>query len=256
MGRRGILAAGALLLLAATGCVRMEQGPPPVPWREVYREMETPPAVRAFIRRALGKAEREYGAPVFPVRQVLLRRSRKKEAFRRYPLAEDFALTECADPRAGLFVIYLPVDPADPDFYPLLGHECAHLLDPRIFDWYMEGFATVFSEEICAEAGRPWPAKWRRRFERRKSDPYAVSYRMMRALRDAFPEHYRRLPRCSVPVAAGSERLRIDIDGWLAGLPPADRRRACRIIGRYAKVLQHNRGPRYSFTLPAEMEEP
>ncbi len=193
----------------------------------------------------------EFGEPVFPVEKVMLRRSKKVPEAWRYRLGEDFSLTECVDATNGVLVIYLAVDPGHRDYFPLLGHECVHLLNPYIFDWYMEGIATVFSERICAETGREW-GDWKRRFERSRRDPYALSYRMMLDLQREFPAEYSSISQFTAENGKGADRLRIDIDAWLETLPAARRASALDIISEYAKVLNRNASEQYYFTVPKE----
>lgn len=235
-----------LFLLVCSGCMMV--GKPPMPWYEVYRVLPDPDA-EVFVQQSLEQAQSEFGLPVVPVNTILLRRSRKAEVARRYPVAQDFTLTECADPTNGLFVIYVGEDPRHKNYYPLLGHETVHLLNPFIFDWYMEGVATVFSEQACAKAGRAW-GDWKHTFSRGKRDPYALSYQMMSELRRACPEKYPTIVRFAVPVKDHPKRQRIDIDAWLASLSSGQRTHAEEIIFTYAKKLEKHALNGYSFTVP------
>jgi hypothetical protein len=239
-----------LLLGGLSGCMRLSEGVPPGPWHAAYEPIDDPES-DAFVIQALEMAVAEYGEPVVPVKKVLLRRSKKVDAARRYRLAEDFSLTECADASNGLFVIYLAVDPGHEDYFPLLAHECAHLLNPYIFDWYMEGFATLFSERACAETGREW-GDWRRRFAKSRRKPYALSYRMMRELQREFPAEYPSIIHFTAANGRGSGRLHIDIDAWLQTLPAPRRAAALAIISPYTKVLHRNSSAQYHFAIPQE----
>lgn len=245
-GLRPLVISAAVCLLLS-GCTQLSGSRPDGPWHEAYRPIDDPES-DAFVADALEQATARYGEPVLPVRRILLRRSQKTERARRYPIAEDFSLTECVDPTNGVFVIYVAVDPGHPNYYALLGHECAHLLDPRIFDWYMEGFATVFSREICEQTGRGW-GDWDRHFEQTRREPYGLSYRMMRALQAACPDEYPAIFRHT--AANGSGRRHIDIDAWLATLHPDRRRQAADIISEYADALQRRASDQYFFLPPA-----
>lgn len=240
------------LLIVSTmwlsGCVRLSDSKPPGPWHEAYVPI-VDPASEAFITRALERAVADYGEPLIPVNKVLLRRSRKAPAAERYRIDEDFSLTECVDVTNGLFVIYLAVDPGHQNYFPLLGHECAHLLSPRIFDWYMEGFASVFSAQICEETGYEW-GDWKRHFERTRRGPYGLSYRMMRELQEEFPVAYSRIIRFTTESADDTARQHIDIDAWLATLPPERRLAALDIISSYAESLYNRRSDQYHFVRP------
>ncbi len=235
--------------LLLSGCAGLMNGKPPGPWHDAYEPISDP-ASDAFLSLALEKAISEFGEPEIPVNQVLLRRSRKTDDARRYRIGEDFSLTECIDPTNGIFVVYIGVDPDHSNYHALLAHESVHLLNPYITDWYMEGMATVFSEEVCAEQEKPW-GNWKRHFTKSRRDPYALSYRMMLSLKEAFPAQYPSLFRYTAPHdREGSKWLRIDIDRWIGSLPPDRRREARDIIDPYGSELRRHTGKVYGFTRP------
>ncbi|RKX38253.1 MAG: hypothetical protein DRP64_16000 [Verrucomicrobia bacterium] len=244
-----------ILFLSSTvllsGCMRLSDGTPPGPWHEAYQPINDPES-EAFVSQSLDRAIAEFGKPAVPVEKVLLRRSRKIPEARRYRIAEDFSLTECVDSTNGVFVIYLAVDPGHRNYFPLLGHECAHLLNPYIFDWYMEGLATLFSEQMCEETEREW-GDWQRHFERTRREPYGLSYRMMRELQQEFPDEYPAIIRFTAENGSGKGRRHIDIDAWLATLPPARRTVALDIIFGYADVLRKKASEQYYFSTPESL---
>jgi hypothetical protein len=253
MGRwLSTFAGGALLLLLVSGCSSMISGRPPGPWHDAYQPINDP-ASEQFIDRALEMAVAEFGDPAIPVGKVILRRSRKTEAASRYRIGQDFSLTECIDPTNGVFVIYIGVDPGHPNYHALLGHECCHLINAHITDWYMEGIATVFSEEACAAPGIAW-GDWKRHFMRSRREPYALSYRMMLALKHAFPAHYPALLQYVVPNEKGGPWLRIDIDSWLDALPPGRRDEALGIIAPNVSALRNQTAAQYTFAVPNELD--
>jgi len=238
------------LSLALSGCMRLSNGRPPGPWYDAYQPIEDP-ATDAFLAQVLVLARAEFGEPAIPINQILLRRSRKTEEVRRYRIGEDFSLTECVDPANGLFVVYIGVDPGHSNYYALLAHECVHLLNPQVTDWYMEGIATVFSEQACEAMGEAW-GDWKRHFLQSRRDPYALSYRMMSELRTAFPDQYPLLVHCTAPNRNSSDRWRrIDIDQWIGMLPAERREEALHIIEPYVNVLRKNTGKLYDFAVPA-----
>ena len=236
-----------------SGCMHVSDSNPPGPWHESYQPIEDPDS-HAFIFQALEKAKVEFGEPVIPVNKVLLRRSRKIEAAQHYRIGEDFSLTECVDSTNGLFVIYVGVDPGHRNYYALLAHECTHLLNPRITDWYMEGIATLFSEQVCAEQGKEWGG-WKRHFMRSRRAPYALSYRMMLDLQGAFPVEYSSLMRHTAPLEADSNWQRIEIDSWIETLPQERQRDALLIIEPYVKTLRKNVSSQYGFTVPQALDD-
>jgi len=240
------------LSLAGSGCMRLSSSRPPGPWYDAYQPIEDPDT-DVFLEQVLDLAMTEFGEPAIPINRILLRRSRKTEEVRRYRIGEDFSLTECVDPTNGLFVVYIGVDPGHSNYYALLAHECVHLLNPQVTDWYMEGIATVFSEQACEEVGEAW-GDWKRHFLQSRRDPYALSYRMMSELRAAFPDQYPSLVHCIEPNANGPDRwLRIDIDQWIAALPDERREEALHIIEPYVNVLRKNTGKLYDFAIPSAL---
>lgn len=235
------------------GCSGLTARKPPGPWHEAYQPIEDETS-RTFIAQTLERARSEFGEPAIPINEILLRRSRKTEEARRYRIGEDFSLTECIDSTNGVFVVYIGVDPGHSNYYALLAHECLHLLDYRITDWYMEGMATVFSEQVCEEQDKPW-GDWKRHFLKSRRDPYALSYRMMTELRGAFPGQYPHLLRFTARHGPDpSTWRRIDIDAWIGTLPPARRQEARDIIEPYTAELIKNTGQVYDFTVPTRDE--
>lgn len=232
-----------------SGCAGLSNGKPPGPWHEAYEPISDP-AADAFVADALNMAVAAYGEPVIPVNKVMLRRSRRTPEARRYRIDEDFSLTECVDSTNGIFVIYLGVDPGHRNYFALLGHECAHLLNPFIFDWYMEGFSTVFSEEVCDAADREW-GDWKRHFERTRREPYGLSYRMMRELKERFPDEYPSIIRHTQAAGKDAGRQHVDVDAWLETLPPERIGRARDIIDAYSEDLLRKTSEQYHFSAPS-----
>ncbi|MDH3981975.1 MAG: hypothetical protein OES84_03645 [Kiritimatiellaceae bacterium] len=245
------LASFFLLLFLTSGCVRMINSKPPGPWHEAYQPLIDIES-EIFVSNALARAIADFGVPVIPVNTVMLRRSRKTELARRYRVREDFSLTECVDPTNGFFVIYIGVDPDHENYFALLGHECAHLINPFITDWYMEGMATVFSEQVCVAEGKEWGG-WKRHFMKSRRAPYALSYRMMLDMQAAFPQEYLTLQQFAVPSGVGVWH-RIDIEGWIETLPAGRRAEALAIIEPNIKGLKRQTNAQYSFTIPEKLK--
>lgn len=241
-----------LFPLVLAGCVQLSTTQPPGPWHEAYESIDDAESVE-FLDEALKQAKVEFGEPAVPVNKVLLRRSRKTEEARRYRIGEDFSLTQCIDTTNGIFVVYIGVDQDHENYFALLGHECTHLINPRIMDWYMEGIAMLFSKETCAAQERPW-GNWEPHYGRSRRDPYAVSYRMMRDLKNAFPEAYPALVRCLEPNGQREGWLRIDIDEWLDRLPDGQRRQALDIMEPHVSLLRKRRSSQYDFDEPKELK--
>jgi len=237
------------LTLLLPGCTHLISSKPPGPWYEAYEPIDDP-ASEAFLTQCFEMAQIEFGEPALPVKKILLRRSRKTREARRYRIGEDFSLTECVDSTNGLFVVYIGVDPDHSNYHALLAHESVHLLNPYITDWYMEGLATVFSEQACAELDKEW-GDWKRHFMRSRREPYALSYRMMLELLEAFPDEYPAIMRYTAEHGAKSGGwLQINIDRWMASLPEDRRSEARGIIALYASELRKHTGKVYGFDEP------
>jgi hypothetical protein len=171
----------ACLLFLFCGCQTLVEKPAAIPFKDCYEEI-TDPEAHAFIQAGLKLLREKYKGPRRPIETVHLRFSKRNTCGQAYRLAEGFSRTEVLG--EGGVVIYVAVPPGHPEFYPMLGHECGHLLDPSIQDdWQMEGFCMVFSEELCARTGRSREV-WRHRFNRESSDPYAKAYWDAKAFHD------------------------------------------------------------------------
>ncbi len=239
------------LCLFLAGCTGFSTRPPG-PWCDVYQSIRDSDS-HAFVSEVLAVAVDEFGEPEHPVRQVLLRRSLRNDEFKKYRVREGFSLTECVDAANGLYVIYMGMGPEEPDYSAFLAHECAHLLNPRITEWYMEGIATLFSEQVCEAMGIDW-SQLRSHFMRDEREPYALSYRMMKALQEAFPTEYPSIIRFVARNRSGDEWLRVDIDAWIASLPAARQREAVEIIEPYVKVLAKENRKLYDFAVPSGID--
>lgn len=241
-----------LVALLFSGCVGMSNGKPPGPWHAAYEPIEDA-ETEVFLFQSLEKAKTQFGEPVVPVNEVLIRRSRKTDEARQYRIGEDFSLTQCIDASNGVFVIYIGVDPDHQNYYPLLGHECAHLINAKVTDWYMEGIATVFSEQVCEEAGIEW-GNWKRHFSRSRKDPYGLSYHMMKELQTEFPVEYFQLNQYTVPNGKRPEWLHINIDAWLNSLSGQQQDAALDIIEPYVRVLRRQINEQYGFSVPEALQ--
>jgi len=241
-----------LLFLGLTGCLSISSNTPPGAYYDAYRPINDPESV-SFVSNGLAQAVAEFGEPAIPVNKVLLRRSRKTREMARYRIPENFSLTQCVDPTNGVFVIYVEVDYDHINYFAYLGHECAHLINAKIADWYMEGIATVFSEEYCAKTGKKW-GDWKRHFMRSRRLPYALSYRMMLELKAAFPEDYPRLIQHLAITEKAPEWRHLDIDAWMETLPESRQDEALDIIEPYAKSLKKSVSRHYDFAIPKALQ--
>jgi len=245
--KRGLLKVALALLIILPACTQWEKGKPPGAWYKSYQPIQNPQADQ-FVKQALALTRTQFPPPIFPPQKIILRHSKKTAAAKNYRIAEHFSLTECIDITNGIFVIYIEVDPTHPSFYPLLGHECTHLINPKIFDWYMEGIATQFSEDLCKKEGKSW-TEWAKRFNKTSTDPYALSYQMMHQIKQTVtPQNYATILQHRAPNHFNPNRERIDIIAWLKTLPPNKQKKVIAIIRRYQKQLLTHRSQQYDFT--------
>jgi len=245
--KRGLLKAALALTLLLSSCTQWKKGKPPGEWYESYQPIQNPQA-DLFVKQAISLTTTQFPDSIFPIKKIILRHSKKTTAAKNYRIAEHFSLTECIDSTNGIFVIYIEVDPTHPSFYPLLGHECTHLINPKIFDWYMEGIATQFSEDLCKKEGKSW-AEWTKRFNKNSTDPYALSYQMMHQIKQTVsPQTYAAILRYRAPNHFSPSRERIDIIAWLKTLSPKEQTKVISIIRRYEKQLLAHKSKQYDFT--------
>ncbi len=74
-----------------------------------------------------------------------------------------FSLTEIVDKEKGIYTIYIDAKENSNLFKLLLFHEVVHLLNPEVFDWYLEGFNNCFSEYMAKKLNISWEI-WNDRF--------------------------------------------------------------------------------------------
>ena len=246
--RKGVLL--ATLFLMVNGCVTFHDTEPPagVAWHSFYEPIDSP-ALRSFMEASLQEATALLGDPSEPIMEVKLRRSRKRPAWRHLRIAEDFSLTERVPNTSGDVVIYLGVDADSDEVWFLLAHEVVHVLNPEVKDWYMEGLASYFAITFC-EARFGSSGGWRTRFENMENEPYACSYRMMRAVAEVAPEAMRRMVDFVVADETRLDWQRIDVNGWLASMSVEERKLVLEKIKPYVKQLVARPADKVAFTVP------
>gem|GEM_PF-5837174 len=170
---------------------------------------------------------------------------------RRVRLREGFELCETVDPARGVYALYVQSPPEVPAFWLELAHETAHLLNPRIRDWHMEGLCSVFAEHMARRTGRTW-GPWGRRFAaRRTRDPYAVSYELMKAVDRSAGDRMRTLLQYTAPGPRG--RLRLDMEAWCETLDPPQYLDVLRALRRWGPVLERCGGRSNAFVWPEDL---
>ena len=242
-----------LLLISAVSCVRLSPYPPPtVAWHRLYQPLEDPDAV-LWVAAAYEQVIAEWGTPAHVWSDWMLLRSEKRSDVV-YQVKEGFSLTEIIDDKNHRAAIYVGEESSHPAYPLLLAHEAAHLFNPYITDWYMEGAATLFAIEFCASRGVS-TAVWEEAFKKNKNDPYANAYQLMRELKSAFPDTYAQLIHTTERIHKQACWQRIDIDRWLDQRSESDRARALTIIHAYADQLQKQSDSAVVFTTPQSLNE-
>ena len=232
------------------------------PIHQWYVELDGP-GVRIFLDQALQAAVEMLGEPVIPVRQVHLHLS---QTIRSAPedLKQGFQLTDLVDAERGEFCIYLRWRPGQTWFFGQLAHEVPHLLNASLYDCYVEGLSTVFSERCLKQCGREsdWQV-WERHFRSGQDAFHGQTYFMMSqimplvsgdALR-AFLKYA--VARAQDAPNVGGELLQqIDFNRWLdAEVDSARRPDVERIVQDFAETILPVRpndpsGAAFGFELP------
>src|SRR3954454_21552388 len=126
----------------------------------------------AFVQEGLSYAIELYGEPRIAVRKVILRYKPQGSPF-----------TNLTDARKGLFTIYLTHKPAEYAFYGQLAHEIGHLLNAQLYDMYVEGLNTAFSEKLLERTDKDWSG-WAQYYKENKEPFYSATYFMMKEISD------------------------------------------------------------------------
>lgn len=165
-------------------------------------------------------------------------------------IAEGVELCECTDEYKGIFTIYVPSSPREDEFYLETAHEVAHLLNAKYFDWYVEGLNNVFAEYMADTTRHNWEP-WARLFSNgRNSQPYAISYYMMKEVVAAADGHMGDFLKHGVPHGKRGETMRININSWLTALPDNVRFKVIDIISNYGPMIEKHKGNTNAFFMP------
>ena len=207
--------------------------------------------IDAFVDRGLEFAISLMGEPETLVNEVDLRISQTTVNNPRLP--KGFAGTAARADKEGAFTIFLSRKPGNSAFHGQLAHEIAHLLNPHIYDVYIEGLNTLFAAKLLKREGLDWQ-QWERHFHTGGDPFYAESYLMMQELEAIVGEQaLGRLLQHAVNSNPSGSRMHIDIGSWLATLEPAQRDKATEtILSRAVKLEQARKTahPGYAFNRP------
>ena len=198
------------------------------------------PEANAFVQEGLSYAIELYGEPRISVKKVVLRYKPQGSPF-----------TNLTDARKGLFTIYLTHKPTEYAFYGQLAHEIGHLLNAQLYDMYVEGLNTAFSEKLLKRADKDWSG-WEQYYKDNKEPFYSSTYFMMKDVSDAAgDEALQTLLSHAKFLPQDSQRMYIDINEWLKSLPREQRAQARKVILNHASNVQKAMGSSaYNFMLP------
>ncbi|KAL9641943.1 hypothetical protein ABK040_004001 [Willaertia magna] len=139
-----------------------------------------------------------------------------------------------------------------------LGHEIPHILNTNLFDTYVEGFNTLFSEILCKTLNKSF-SEWEQYYKDNlvyKGNNvvdhfYAWTFFMMREINGLIAKEERHLfLKCAVE---GGYSQVIDIDKWILNLE--NREKVLLIIKKYSDGYTYKmRDSYYQFIVPKELK--
>lgn len=196
-------------------------------WHSKYSTLSDEAAARQFLDNALADAIEWLGNPRIPIRTVHLRLSRKLNPTEH--IRQDFQLCELVSEQKGEFAIYTSRDSSDSLFHGQFAHEIAHLLDPLVYDLYIEGLNTLYAERVVNKYGLDW-ASWSIYFANDKESFYARTFHMMKSISNTIG--FNRIANMLnfAENVSGSGKRRIAINRWLDTLDASQKRRVVDII--------------------------
>jgi hypothetical protein len=205
-----------------------------------YQSIDDPKA-NSFLQQGLSYAIELYGEPRIPVRKVFLK------------YRPQGALTNLTDSGDGIFTIFLSHKPNEYSFYGQLAHEVAHLLNAQIYDAYVEGLNTVFSEKLLKRTGKDW-SRWEEYYRKNEAPFYATTYFMMKEVSEVAGDRaMSNFLSYAKYNSENSQRMYIDIEEWIDSLPREKRAKVRNVILKYASNVQKSMDgihEEYTFILP------
>lgn len=168
---------------------------------------------------------------------------------------EGIQLCEMMPQVRGSFVLYIASDPYGLQFIPQLNHEVFHLLNIHLYDWYVEGLSSVFSEYYTEKSGYSWQEMRLFFLEHQQHDPYAMAYFMMKDIYCVAQLYMKTFLKYAVWTDKQQGKMHIDIDAWLASLPQFIRNNVVSIIQKHEKNLHKHKGTKNYFNLLKTINE-
>ena len=164
------------------------------------------------------------------------------------------------DDENGAYTITLSRQPEEFAYQGQLGHEVGHLLNPYLYDPYVEGLNTVIAEHYLKSGQMDW-SPWQQYLANSDTTEqrfYGSTYRMMTEVwAAAGPEYIRTILSFGVPTRHRKDVLHIEINDWLKTMPPDKRKLVTSKIKMFqAEVLSSMpHTGYYEFAVPFENSE-
>ena len=162
--------------------------------------------------------------------------------------AEGFELCETIHASPGSFVVYVAPARHDPLFAFKLSHEIAHLINPYLYDWHIEGLCDHFAEHMAQIQGADPEAFEKWFLKNGERNPYAASYLMIRDVKKIAGADIWRLFQFAEPTPEDRRRssniypnrMRVNIAAWLNSLAPEKRAPAEAAMRRWSGILKRS----------------
>ncbi|MCM8531094.1 MAG: hypothetical protein NE330_08045 [Lentisphaeraceae bacterium] len=152
-------------------------------------------------------------------------------------------LCELASEKRGVFVIYLKHEPDSDPFYCELAHEMFHLLNPKIYDWHMEGLASVFAENLLKKERKSWEHFKKVLSNTQKA--YGASYHFVKTLHQHSDTALKSMIMFTKPWRGPREK--IDIKPWLKGTSSDFQKIYKQNLSKYYPILIENKSNNIEF---------
>ena len=219
-------------------------------WYMHYQAIKDADADR-FMQDGIKLVKQFYGEPIIPIKTVRLCYTVPLDP--NSQLRQHFQLCELVDQEAGEFTIYLSHQPDAYSFHGQLGHEIAHLLNPLIYDAYVEGLNTRFAEKLVTTWNLDWSG-WADYFQKDNDPFYARTYHMMKEIDEFLAEgELSNLLLFAEPIGDNSTHQKINIEAWLKTLAREKRDIVKFIIFKYAagiEIARRQSHSSYHFAIP------
>ena len=162
--------------------------------------------------------------------------------------SEGFELCETIHASPGSFVVYVAPARHDPLFAFKLSHEIAHLINPNLYDWHIEGLCDHFAGHMAQIQGADPEAFEKWFLQNGGRNPYAASYLMIRDVKKIAGADIWRLFQFAEPTPEDGRRssniypnrMRVNIAAWLNSLAPEKRAPAEAAMRRWSGILKRS----------------